>query len=175
MPARSVRDDRARAGGGEGAHERTGQRRIMTPVRMELLGGFEVTVEDRPVPARAWTRRQAAALVKLLALRPERRLHREQILDLVWPDDPMDTAAAKLHKAAHYARKVTGHPGTIVLGGDLVQLFPDTEVSVDALEFERAATASVAGADAELAAEAAPLPGRSAARRPLRGLGRRPP
>ena len=37
----------------------------MTPVRMDLLGGFEVTVEGRVVPARAWTRRQAATLVKL--------------------------------------------------------------------------------------------------------------
>ena len=44
-----------------------------------------------------------------------------------------------------------------MLGGDLVQLFPDTEVSVDALEFERAATASVAGANTELAAEGARL------------------
>ncbi len=102
----------------------------MTSIRMELLGGFDVTVSGELVPARAWTRKQAATLVKLLALRPERRLHREQVLDLVWPDDPMDTAAAKLHKAAHYARKVTGHPGTIVLGGEVVQLFPDIDVSV---------------------------------------------
>jgi DNA-binding SARP family transcriptional activator len=69
----------------------------------------------------------------------------------------MDTAAAKLHKAAHYARKVTGHPGTIVLGGDMVQLFPDTELSVDVLEFEQTATAAVAAVDTERAAQAARL------------------
>jgi len=129
----------------------------MTTVRMELLGGFDVTVSGSLVPARAWTRKQAATLVKLLALRPERRLHREQVLDLVWPDDAMDTASAKLHKAAHYARKVTGHPATIVLGGDMVQLFPDTDVSVDAIEFEQTAAEAVAGADAARAAEAARL------------------
>ena len=129
----------------------------MTSIRMELLGGFDVTVSGELVPARAWTRKQAATLVKLLALRPERRLHREQVLDLVWPDDPMDTAAAKLHKAAHYARKVTGHPGTIVLGGDVVQLFPDIDVSVDAIEFEQAAAEAIAGADTERAAEVARL------------------
>ena len=129
----------------------------MTSIRMELLGGFDVTVSGELVPARAWTRKQAATLVKLLALRPERRLHREQVLDLVWPDDPMDTAAAKLHKAAHYARKVTGHPGTIVLGGEVVQLFPDIDVSVDAIEFEQAAAEAIAGADTERAAEVARL------------------
>ena len=152
-----VRDDRARAGRGEGARGRRRRRGVMTSIRMELLGGFDVTVSGELVPARAWTRKQAATLVKLLALRPERRLHREQVLDLVWPDDPMDTAAAKLHKAAHYARKVTGHPGTIVLGGDVVQLFPDIDVSVDAIEFEQAAAEAIADADTERAAEVARL------------------
>ena len=99
------------------------------------------------VPAGAWTRRHAATLVKLLALRPDRRLHREQVLDLVWPDDPMEAAAAKLHKAAHYARKATGHAGTIVLGGELVQLFPDVDVAVDAVEFELGATEAMASGD----------------------------
>ena len=86
-----------------------------------------MVVDGVVVPPGAWTRRHAAALVKLLALRPHRRLHREQVLDLVWPDDAVDAAAAKLHKAAHYARKATGRADTIVLGGELVQLFPDAE------------------------------------------------
>ena len=144
----------------------------MTTVRMELLGGFDVTVSGDVVPARAWTRKQAATLVKLLALRPERRLHREQVLDLVWPDDAMDTAAAKLHKAAHYARKVTGHPETIVLGGDVVQLFPGVDLTVDAVDFEQAATEALAGADTRAGGRGgAALPGRPVARRHLRGLG----
>ena len=129
----------------------------MTTVQIDLLGGFAVTVDSQMVPAGAWSRRHAAALVKLLALRPERRLHREQVLHLIWPDDPIETATAKLHKAAHYARKVTGHPGTIVLGGELVQLFPNLDVVVDVGEFERNATDAVAQGDTDLAARAAGL------------------
>ena len=75
-----------------------------------------------------WTRRHPAHLVKLLALQPHHRLHREQVLDLLWPDDPLDVAVPKLHKAAHFARKQTGEPSAVVLRGDVVALFPDAEV-----------------------------------------------
>ena len=126
----------------------------MTDVRIALLGGFVMAVDGERVPSGAWSRRHAAALVKLLALRPDGRLHREQVLDLVWPDDPIESAVAKLHKAAHFARKVTGHAGTIVLRGDLVQLFPGAAVDVDVAAFERDATEALANGDVALAARA---------------------
>ena len=50
----------------------------VTGVRITLLGGFEVVVDGRQVPTVDWRRRQAAALVKLLALAPGRTLHRER-------------------------------------------------------------------------------------------------
>jgi DNA-binding SARP family transcriptional activator len=59
-------------------------------VSIRLLGGFEVVVDGRPVPARSWRRRAAAALVKLLALQDTRRLHREQVIDALWPDLLLD-------------------------------------------------------------------------------------
>jgi DNA-binding SARP family transcriptional activator len=40
----------------------------VTAVRITLLGGFEVVVDGHEVPPVQWRRRQAAALVKLLAL-----------------------------------------------------------------------------------------------------------
>ena len=54
---------------------------------------------------------QRRALVKLLALRPGRRLPREQVIDLLWPDLLLEQAAPRLHKAAHYARTALGVPG----------------------------------------------------------------
>ena len=75
----------------------------MARITISLLGRFEVAVDGVPVAASNWRRRQAAALVKVLALAPGRRLHREQLVDLVWPDDPIDEAGPKLHKAAHFA------------------------------------------------------------------------
>jgi DNA-binding SARP family transcriptional activator len=50
-------------------------------VRIRLLGGFQVTVETRTIEDEAWRLRKAASLVKLLALAPGHRLHREQAME----------------------------------------------------------------------------------------------
>ena len=52
---------------------------------IDLLGGFAVRIDGRPIPPTEWRRRQAASLVKLLALAPRRTLHREQVIDALWP------------------------------------------------------------------------------------------
>jgi DNA-binding SARP family transcriptional activator len=108
-------------------------------VEINLLGNFAVRVDGRAVPAADWRRRQAAALVKLLALAPRRTLHREQVIDALWPEIPMEEAAPRLHKAAHYARRSLGDPRALVLDGNTVSLFPDAEVIIDAEVFERRA------------------------------------
>jgi DNA-binding SARP family transcriptional activator len=74
-------------------------------LRIELLGGFRVSVGDRAVPDMAWHRRKPAALVKLLALAPAHRLHREEIMDALWPDLDPEAAGANLRKALHHARR----------------------------------------------------------------------
>jgi DNA-binding SARP family transcriptional activator/tetratricopeptide (TPR) repeat protein len=108
-------------------------------VEIDLLGGFAVRVDGRAVPAADWRRRQAAALVKLLALAPRRTLHREQVIDALWPEIPIEEAAPRLHKAAHYARRSLGDARALVLDGNTVSLFPDAEVIIDAEVFERRA------------------------------------
>src|SRR5512139_1081866 len=113
-------------------------------VRIDMLGGFSVTVDGVAVPDDAWTRRHAAGLVKVLALARGRRLHREQVIDALWPDIPLEAAGPRLHKAAHYARRALGEQGrTLVLRNDVVTLLPDAEVSVDAQEFRALAEAAV--------------------------------
>jgi DNA-binding SARP family transcriptional activator len=123
-------------------------------VEIDLLGGFAVRVDGRIVPAERWRRRHAAALVKLLALAPRRALHREQVIDALWPDIGVELAAPRLHKAAHYARRSLGDPRAVVLAGETVSLFPDIDVTVDVENFERSAENAT---DAESAAAAADL------------------
>ena len=108
-------------------------------VEIDLLGGFAVRVDGRVVPAAEWRRRQAAALIKLLALAPRRTLHREQVIDALWPDISMEDAAPRLHKAAYYARRSLGDSRGLVLDGNTVSLFPDAEVIIDTEVFERLA------------------------------------
>ncbi|MGH3331210.1 MAG: AfsR/SARP family transcriptional regulator [Nocardioidaceae bacterium] len=123
-------------------------------VLIRLLGAFDVTVDGRPIPAQSWRRRSAASLVKLLALQPERRLLREQVIDALWPDLLLDEAAPRLHVAAHYARTALGSRDAIVLAGGTVSLFPAAEVRVDVAEFEHAADAVRADAGADAAGDA---------------------
>jgi DNA-binding SARP family transcriptional activator len=111
--------------------------------RIQLLGDFSVEVDGRFIPSTAWTRRHAAALVKLLALRPGRQLHRERVLDSLWPDLGVEKAAPQLYKAAHFSRRLLGSDA-IVLRGEVVTLFPGVDVEVDALAFDAAAESALA-------------------------------
>jgi DNA-binding SARP family transcriptional activator len=95
-------------------------------LRIELLGGLRVTVDGRAVPAEHWRRRKPAGVVKLLALAPGHRLHREQLMDALWPDLDPEAAAANLRKALHHARRALADDGSqLVSSGDLLLLGPD--------------------------------------------------
>jgi DNA-binding SARP family transcriptional activator len=123
----------------------------VSDVQVTMLGGFEVVVDGRSVPAVEWRRRHAAVLVKVLALAPGRRLHREQVIDAVWPDDSLEQAVPKLHKAAHFARKATNAANAISLRADIVALFPGTQVTVDVDEFDKFARVALADGDVDAA------------------------
>ena len=126
-----------------------------------MLDGFAVQVDGAPIPARRWSRRQAAALVKLLALSPGGRLHRDRVVDALWPELSVDLALPRLHKAAHYARTALADRDAVVLKGDVVALFPGAMLEVDAGAFEAAADAALAAdpASPELCAKALVLAG----------------
>ncbi|HKE97400.1 MAG TPA: AAA family ATPase [Actinomycetes bacterium] len=125
-------------------------------VEIRLLGVFGVVLDGRPVPAGAWPRRQAASLVKLLALAPGRRLHREQVVDALWPDLGVEEAAPRLHKLAHYARRALGEDrDAVVLRDERVALLPGADVVVDAHAFQEAAEQALAEGTPAAAAAAA--------------------
>jgi DNA-binding SARP family transcriptional activator len=130
-------------------------------LRVELLGGFRVSVGDAAVPGEAWRRSKAAALVKLLALAPSHRLHREQVVDVLWPDLAPTAAAANLRKAVHYARRAVdanGGASLILSDGDLLS-FPPERLSIDVDGWRALAGQARRSADPALYAEAIDLYG----------------
>ncbi len=131
----------------------------MREIHVTLLGRFAVTVGGVPVAEAGWKRRHAAAVVKVLALAPGRRLHREQVIDLVWPGDTIAATVPKLHKAAHFARRAIGVPDSVVLRGDQVVLCPGGNVIVDAVRFGELARRALTAGDAAAAREALALYG----------------
>src|SRR5262249_62041475 len=97
----------------------------MAELRIELLGGFRVTSGGRPIPDEVWQRRKTAALFQLLALAPRHRLHREQVMDVLWPELAPPAAAADLRKALYYGRhSLPGEEGSTLIGsvGELLYL-----------------------------------------------------
>lgn len=116
-------------------------------VSIALLGRFSVSVDGRHIPAAEWRRDRAAALVKLLAISPSRRLHREQLMEAFWPDLDGEAAGANLRKAVHFARKTLGAHELIETSGDVVALAPTATVTIDIEQFEAAAKAALRGSE----------------------------
>lgn len=119
-----------------------------------LLGPFRVVVEGQSVPERDWSRRKPALLIKLLALQPHHQLHREQAMDLLWPESDLKSASNNLHKAIHMARhalerelKSAADSHFILTTGQQITLRAPGELCIDLEEFERQAAFALKSGD----------------------------
>ena len=84
-------------------------------LRIWLLGGFKVSVNSRSIGDDQWRLRNARSLLKLLALAPGHRLHREQVMETLWPDLGIRKASNNLHQILHAARR-TLEPAALASG-----------------------------------------------------------
>src|SRR2546423_8856204 len=116
---------------------------MATPLQIRLFGAFEARVGDEVVPEGAWRLRKGKSLVKLLALAPERRVHREQATELLWPEREPEAAANNFHQALYVARRALEAAGAdassvLPLHDDMLVLYPGGNVEVDIDAFEAA-------------------------------------
>ena len=135
-----------------------------TGLRLRLLGEFAAWVDGGPVDHGAWRRRKVGRLVKLLAVAPEHRLHREQVECLLWPRLDPRAASQNLHHTQYRARHTLepglqrrAEPRFIRLQNDLLDLAPSDAVESDLETFERAAAAALASGDPALYSDAVAL------------------
>lgn len=109
---------------------------------VSLLGGFQVAIDGRLVDDRAWRRRKAANLVKLLALAPRHRMHREAVLEHLWPEHDPGASSANLRVVLHAARRALQpaerqwQPSLQIVNDEIV-LQVDGQPWIDIEEFER--------------------------------------
>lgn len=104
-----------------------------------MLGACFIEVGGRTVDLR----RKPKQLVKLLALQSNQRLHREQIVELLWTDQEPEAAINNLHKSIHAARRafepdlLSGGDSKFILTkeGQIILTAPDG-LRIDVLEFE---------------------------------------
>jgi DNA-binding SARP family transcriptional activator len=130
-------------------------------LRLRLMGGFAAWVDDVPVDPVAWRRRKVSRVVKLLALAPEHRLHREQVEWLLWPTLDPRAASQNLHHTLYRARHALeptlrrrAEHRFLRLQNDLLELAPCDPVESDLERFERAAATALASHDAAACWEA---------------------
>ena len=112
-------------------------------VQIRLLGAFGVSVGDEVVPEGAWRLRKGKSLVKLLALAPDRRIHRDRATELLWPDRTAEAAANNFHQALYVARRALEQAGAdaasaLPLRDDMLLLSPEATVEIDVDAFEEA-------------------------------------
>lgn len=120
---------------------------------IHLLGGFGVIVDGRAIDGDSWRSRRAADLVKILALQGNHSLHREQVMDVLWPDLEVGAAAANLRKAVHYARRALGSEDAISSDGAMLSLWPQATVQIDLEDLLREADSALShGSSQESAA-----------------------
>lgn len=109
-------------------------------LQLQLLGGFALRAGSETVLDHTWPRRKAAALLKLLALQPSRRLLRDQILDALWPELSPEAAGNNLHKAAHYLRtQCAAHGVEPVVASSGLNWELAASVEIDVVLFDEAA------------------------------------
>jgi predicted ATPase len=103
-------------------------------ISIKLFGGFGAARGGVEVAASAWRLRKGRELVKLLALAPGHRLHREQLMEALWPELDPAAAANNLNQVVHATRRALSAEA-IELRDELLTL----RASVDVEDFERAA------------------------------------
>jgi DNA-binding SARP family transcriptional activator len=103
--------------------------------RITLLGGFDVKVDGTSVPAGVWRLSKARALVKLLALVEGNSMHRDAVVEALWPDLGAAAATNNLHQAMHSARRALATadapPDVLRLRDGVIALCPDGGLETD--------------------------------------------
>lgn len=106
-----------------------------------------MSIGSRGIEASRWRVKKAATLVKLLAIAPGHRLHREQVTNVLWPHLGTKSASNNLYRVLHSTRALLEaapadapfrHPA---LQGDTLALCPDGLLWTDVEAFEEAAIA----------------------------------
>jgi len=136
---------------------------VSTPSTLELhlLGPFRIFVDGQAIAERQFTRRKPKQLIKLLALQPNHQLHREQVMETLWPDSDPESAINNLHKAIHMARhalepslKSVAESHFILTQAQQILLRAPVRLWIDVEEFERHFTAAKGGSDIKAYEEA---------------------
>lgn len=112
------------------------------PLKVQTLGGFRVWRDGREIDTAAWGREKAQHLFQFFLTMRRRPMHKEEIVDRLWPhlnkdlgDRDFKVALNALNKALEPAR-ASREPSRFVRRFELAYSLNLDEVSLDTVDFE---------------------------------------
>jgi DNA-binding SARP family transcriptional activator len=119
-------------------------------INVRCFGGFSFEIDGVAIDL-AELRPRARALLRLLAVNPDRAVHRERLVDALWPGADLAVGTRRLQVALSSVRQLLEHaglPGTEILArqGDAYRLSLPADSFLDVRSFERGLRAAVAAA-----------------------------
>jgi DNA-binding SARP family transcriptional activator len=114
-------------------------------VVIACFGGFRITIDARPISLDD-LRPRARSLLRLLAVSAPDAMHRERLVDALWPDADLAAGTRRLQVAISSIRRLLqdgGIPGEIIVrDGDAYGLILPPGSEIDVAAFERALRAA---------------------------------
>lgn len=109
-------------------------------LEFKLFGPFEVFRDGQPIPLKAWGSRQTRTILKILLAHQPQLVSGDRLVDLVWPDEPIESTRQRLHTRISQLRRVLdpGNPQAYVHTADNGYFFmPAPDCWIDTLAFEQ--------------------------------------
>src|SRR5258708_20114630 len=107
-------------------------------VQVHMLGGFQVDVRGRTLNADAWPRKTARQVFKCLLTHSQRRVSKDEAIELLWPDGDPATGAANLRSTLTALRKALEPIEIIVTDRESIAIRNDVDLWTDVNAFEDA-------------------------------------
>lgn len=108
-------------------------------LHIHTFGRFAISHRGCCLPLEQWPRKQAIQLLKLLAAHAGRPLHRERLIEHLWPDADADAGWTRLKVTVHFLRqrlRESGFSQEAIITTDASYLLRLDCTSIDAVAFE---------------------------------------
>ncbi len=133
-------------------------------IRIALLGVFRISGSGTTLEFDDFRLRKAASIVKLLALRPSHQIHRDELIEHLWPELDHESALNNFYQALHVARRTLAritpsatNSRLLPLRRQILSLEFGAGFEIDVDEFERRADEATGTADHAHIAQAVEL------------------
>jgi DNA-binding SARP family transcriptional activator len=116
---------------------------VKTGLQIYLLGSFRLLVDGFVISNEYWQKRKAKLLVQILALKQSHEIHREELIEMLFPDVDLKMGNANLYRvlyAARFAlepdRNSYASSNYLLTEGQQIKLSSTKRLWIDTEEFE---------------------------------------